>query len=73
MAMRDCKNPTCDRRGTATYCSRQCQLAMRTNTKGRMIPDVWIPMSTWWALTEAAEVRNLTVRDHVLNLIEDSL
>ena len=71
--MNECKNPTCTRAAKMTYCSRQCQLAMKTVTKGRALPDVWVEMDTWWALVEAAEVRNLNIRDYVVSVVEMEL
>jgi hypothetical protein len=65
MAMRDCKNPTCDRKGTATYCSRECQLAMRTASKGRSLPDIWVPMAVWHRLVEQAARDGLTVKEYI--------
>lgn len=70
---KECKNPTCTRQASATFCSRECQLAMRTVSKGRHIPDLWVDMDTWWALAEQAELRNIDVRDYVLNLVEADL
>lgn len=71
--MKTCNNPTCSRPSTVAYCSRQCQLAMRTVNKGRQVPDLWVGMDTWWALTRAAEHRNVTIRDYVASLVEVEL
>ena len=69
----ECKNPTCTRRTKTTYCSRQCQLAMRNVTAGRQLPDMWVGMDTWWALTEMAEVHNMSITDYCLSQIEVGL
>jgi len=69
----ECKNPTCTRQGMNTYCSRECQLAMRTVSKGRQIPDMWVEMDTWWAIERAAETFNMSVRDFVLSRVEEWL
>lgn len=70
---KECRNPTCTRPATATYCDRRCQLAMRTRTKGRQIPDMWVEMDTWYAIERAAESFNLDVRDFVLSRVEEWL
>jgi hypothetical protein len=69
----ECKNPTCTRQASATFCSRECQLAMRTVSKGRHIPDLWVDMDTWWAIERAAESFNMSVRDFVLSRVEEWL
>ena len=64
MPVKSCKNPTCDRRaGQKSYCSRACQLAMRTLSKGKQIPDLWVPMSVWHRLVEIADAEGWSVRD----------
>lgn len=68
--MADCKNPTCDRPSTSTYCSRLCQIAMRTATKGRQLNDTWVSMATWYRLSARADELGITVRDLMMNLIE---
>lgn len=76
-----CKNPTCSRElpkpvpgnSRGTYCTRKCQLAMRSVTKGRALPDVWVGMDTYYALHRRAEILNLPIRDLVVNMIEASL
>jgi len=70
---KECKNPTCTRSATATYCSRQCQIAMRNVSAGRQIPDMWVSMDMWWALTGMAEIHNMSVSDYCLSQIEVGL
>lgn len=75
--MRECKNPTCDRPAEKksgnwqTYCSEKCRRAMRTQSKGRQVPDLWLPMRTWWQLEGLAARERMTVRDYILMLIDE--
>ena len=77
-----CKNPTCDRdvligehsfgnaSGGKTYCCRDCQVAMRTVSKGKPLGDIWVEMSTWHLLKEQAEEQGMTVKEYVKFVIE---
>lgn len=68
-----CKNSTCDRDATRTYCSRDCQLATRTVSQGKQIPDLWVPMKIWHRLVEVAAAEKISVRDLCLMAIEDEV
>ena len=71
---KECKNPTCSRPSKReTYCSRVCQVAMRTLSKGRQIPDMWVGMDTYWALVDAAEAQHVSLRDFVASALEMEL
>lgn len=61
--MKRCKNPTCSAQASSTYCSRDCQLAMRTRSKGKQIPDLWVGMDDWRWIVRAAEAEGMTPRD----------
>lgn len=65
MALKDCKNPTCDRQTKTTYCSDECRNAMRCVSKGRHLPDIWVPMAVWHRLVEQAARDGLTVKDYI--------
>jgi hypothetical protein len=61
--MEECKNPTCTNvKGPKTYCSRECQVAMRTRNKGHQIPDLWLGMDEWRMVKQAADREGLSVR-----------
>ena len=65
-----CKNPTCDRpKGPKTYCSRECQLAMRTVSKGKQLPDLWLPMSVWHRVRQAAELEQMTISEFAIGCL----
>ena len=68
--MSECKNPTCTASTKHTYCSRRCQIAMRTVTGGRHLPDVWVSQDTGRAIARAAETRGMSVRDWIVTVLE---
>lgn len=46
---------------------------MRTLSKGRQIPDMWVGMDTYWALVDAAEAQHVSLRDFVASALEMEL
>ena len=70
--MKQCKNPTCTApvSGSKTYCSRRCQIAMRTVTGGRHLPDVWVSQDAARAMTNAAAARGMSLREWIATTLE---
>ena len=60
-----CKNPTCSAPARQTYCSRRCQVAMRTRTGGKSLPDIWLTQDDYRRIEAAAAAEGLTVHDWV--------
>jgi acyl-ACP thioesterase len=67
-----CANETCTAEASRTYCSRRCQLTTRNVGHRGQLPDIWVSMDTERKLRQRASERGLSMKDLMLNIIEEA-
>ena len=68
---RTCRNDSCTQATQSLFCSRRCQTADRNVGGMGQLPDIWIGMDLERAVYRRAADLHITVRDLVINLLEN--